>query len=54
MIEVDLHLHTTRSDGTLTPTQLIDLVAGKGLKTISVTDHDSTAGLDEANKAAKR
>ena len=54
MAEVDLHLHTTRSDGTLTPTQLIDLVASKGLKIIAVTDHDSTAGLDEAYAAAKR
>jgi len=46
--QVDLHLHTTASDGRLTPTQLIDQVGGTGLKVISITDHDTTAGLAEA------
>ncbi|MEE9285779.1 MAG: PHP domain-containing protein [Dehalococcoidia bacterium] len=53
MSQVDLHLHTTRSDGTLTPTQMVELVASRGLKVISITDHDSTEGLDEALEAAK-
>ena len=53
MAVVDLHLHTRASDGRLTPTELIDLVASRGLKTIAVTDHDSTEGLDEAIEAAK-
>lgn len=53
MAVVDLHLHTTASDGRLTPTQLIELVAQRGLKTIAITDHDSTEGLDEAYEAAK-
>ncbi|MCE2405403.1 MAG: PHP domain-containing protein [Dehalococcoidia bacterium] len=48
----DLHLHTTASDGRLTPTQLIELVAGRGLKGVAVTDHDSTEGLAEAFAAA--
>ncbi|MBM3945554.1 MAG: PHP domain-containing protein [SAR202 cluster bacterium] len=48
MIEVDLHLHTTNSDGRLTPTELIKLCHGRGLKVIAVTDHDSTEGLPEA------
>ena len=48
----DLHLHTTASDGRLTPTQLIELVAGRGLKGVAVTDHDSTEGLAEAYEAA--
>ena len=48
----DLHLHTTASDGRLTPTQLIGLVAGRGLKGVAVTDHDSTEGLAEAYEAA--
>jgi len=52
MAQVDLHLHTTASDGRLTPTQLIDLVARKGLRVVAVTDHDSTEGLEEAFRAA--
>ena len=53
MAVVDLHLHTTASDGRLTPTELINLVAKKGLRVVAVTDHDSTEGLDEAVDAAK-
>ncbi len=53
MAVVDLHLHTTASDGRLSPTELINLVASKGLKTVAVTDHDSTEGLAEAYKAAE-
>ena len=53
MIEVDLHLHTTFSDGTLTPTELVNLCASKGLKVIAVSDHDSTEGLPEAMAAAE-
>jgi len=49
---IDLHLHTLASDGRLTPTELIELVAKQGLKTISITDHDSTEGLAEAYEAA--
>jgi predicted metal-dependent phosphoesterase TrpH len=49
---VDLHLHTTASDGRLRPADLVDLVAGKGLQVISVSDHDTTEGLNEANAAA--
>ena len=50
-ITVDLHLHTTASDGRLTPTELVQLTASSGLQTISVSDHDSTAGLAEAQLA---
>ena len=53
-ISVDLHLHTTASDGRLTPTELVELTASKGLKTISVSDHDTTAGLEEAQRAVDR
>ncbi len=53
MILVDLHLHTTRSDGRLTPTELVQLTAKRGLQVIAITDHDSTEGLEEAIKAAK-
>ena len=51
-IEADLHLHTTSSDGTLTPTQLVALCAERGLTTICVSDHDTTNGLPEAFAAA--
>jgi predicted metal-dependent phosphoesterase TrpH len=51
---VDLHLHTTISDGRLTPSQLISLVASQGLKVVSVSDHDTTDGLEEAYGAAKQ
>ncbi len=52
MTEIDLHLHTTRSDGTLTPTELVRMCAERGLRIISITDHDSTEGLSEAFEAA--
>ena len=54
VVEVDLHLHTTFSDGNLTPTELVDLCAEKGLNTISITDHDSTEGIEEAIKASEK
>lgn len=49
---IDLHLHTTASDGTLSPPDLVARAACAGLSTISVTDHDTVAGLDEARAAA--
>jgi len=48
MAKVDLHLHTTFSDGTLTPTELVLLCKNNGLEIISITDHDSTEGIPEA------
>ena len=53
MAEVDLHLHTTFSDGTLTPTELVRLCVQRGLKVIAISDHDSTEGLPEALEAAR-
>jgi predicted metal-dependent phosphoesterase TrpH len=47
-------MHTTASDGRLTPTELVELAASKGLRTISVSDHDTTAGLEEAQRAVDR
>lgn len=49
---IDLHLHTTASDGRLTPTQLVSRVAAAGITIMSVTDHDTVAGLPEARRAA--
>ena len=51
---VDLHLHTTASDGRLSPTELVQLVGGKGLKVVSISDHDTTEGLAEVYEAAKQ
>jgi len=50
---VDLHLHTTASDGRLSPTQLVRLVASQGVKVAAVSDHDTTEGLAEAYRAAR-
>jgi predicted metal-dependent phosphoesterase TrpH len=49
---IDLHLHTTASDGTLAPAALVARAAEAGLTTISVTDHDTVAGIPEARQAA--
>ena len=54
MHQVDLHLHTNHSDGTLSPTELVDLCARSGLKVIAISDHDSTEGVAEAQEAAGR
>ena len=45
---IDLHAHTTASDGTLTPQELVDLAAVKGVGTLGVTDHDTVAGIPDA------
>ncbi len=50
---VDLHLHTTASDGRLSPTELVHLVASQGLKQVAISDHDTTEGLAEAFEAAR-
>lgn len=49
---IDLHLHTTASDGVLTPPALVARVAAAGIRIMSVTDHDTLAGFDEARRAA--
>lgn len=51
---IDLHLHTTASDGKLSPAALVALVSGVGLRVISVTDHDTVSGLFEAREAAQK
>jgi 3',5'-nucleoside bisphosphate phosphatase len=49
---VDLHSHSTASDGSLSPTQLVELAAERGLKALALTDHDTMDGLAEAAAAA--
>ncbi len=46
--QIDLHIHTTASDGTDTPRQVVALAKSLGLRAIAVTDHDSVAGAAEA------
>ena len=48
----DLHSHTTASDGSLSPTALVEHAAGCGVQVLAVTDHDVTSGLTEAKAAA--
>lgn len=49
---IDLHVHTTASDGRLTPFALVDAARGAGLTIISITDHDTTAGYQSARAHA--
>ena len=51
---IDLHTHTTFSDGSLTPTQLVEEAAERGLTAIAVTDHDTVEGIPEALAAGER
>ena len=46
---VDLHTHTTASDGSYTPTELVKYAKQKGLSAIAITDHDTVAGVEEAS-----
>lgn len=48
---IDLHTHSTRSDGTTTPAQTVELAAQQQLAGIALTDHDTTEGWDEAADA---
>lgn len=54
MRRIDLHAHSSRSDGTLTPTQVVELAAERGLDVVALTDHDTTEGLAEAMAAGER
>ncbi|MBN1411973.1 MAG: PHP domain-containing protein [Spirochaetales bacterium] len=51
---IDLHTHSTQSDGTNTPKELIRLAVKQKLKAIALTDHDTIAGLKEAAREAKK
>lgn len=51
-LTIDLHSHSTASDGTLKPAELMAFAAAAGLRAIALTDHDSTDGLEEASAAA--
>ena len=51
---IDLHVHTTASDGQYTPSQIIEFAHNKNIGVIAITDHDTVAGIDEGRKAAKK
>lgn len=50
---VDLHVHSTASDGTLTPAQVVHQAHARGLSAVALADHDTLAGLPEAAEAAR-
>lgn len=50
---IDLHVHSNKSDGTYSPSQLLDYAMEKGLAAIALTDHDTVDGLDEIIEYAK-
>ena len=54
MLNIDLHCHSTISDGLLTPTQLVERAATRGVSMLALTDHDDLGGLDEARCVANK
>lgn len=50
----DLHTHSTASDGTLTPTQLVERATAAGVKVLALTDHDTLDGIPEGMVEARR
>src|SRR6266567_6790642 len=50
----DFHSHSTHSDGRLTPPQLADMAHRNGVHVLALTDHDTTAGLDEMAETLRR
>lgn len=54
MMRVDLHLHSSASDGQYTPTEVVAHAINAGLDIIALTDHDTTAGISEAQSAASK
>ena len=53
-LNIDLHMHSTASDGVLSPTELVELCHEHNVQVMSLTDHDTTEGLDEAREIAKQ
>ena len=54
MVRIDLHTHTTASDGSLSPEELVQLAKHQGVSALAVTDHDSVAGLHRAKAEGER
>jgi len=51
---IDLHTHTTASDGTLSPKELVEHAYGSGLTAVAITDHDTIGGIEEALSQGKK
>ncbi len=51
---IDLHMHTTASDGQYTPSELVEKVSAKGMTVMAITDHDTVAGLEEGKLACEK
>lgn len=51
---IDLHMHSTFSDGTLTPTQLVERAKKNNIEVMAITDHDNIDGLEEGRKEAEK
>ena len=54
MDTIDLHIHSTASDGTDAPAVILEKCAALGLRAVSITDHDTVAGVREAMEAGQR
>ena len=54
MGNIDLHLHTTASDGVMTPSEIVNYAKNKGLLAIAITDHDTIEGLEEGLAEGQR
>ena len=54
MNRIDLHTHSSCSDGSCTPTELVELAAASGLGAVALTDHDTVAGIAEFLEAGRR
>lgn len=52
-LHYDLHSHTTASDGTLSPAELVSRAHASGVNVLAITDHDVTSGLQEADQVAR-
>jgi len=53
-MKIDLHIHTTASDGRATPTEIVHRASELGMKAIAITDHDSVEGIEEALAEARK
>ncbi|MDL4862008.1 PHP domain-containing protein, partial [Halomonas elongata] len=53
-LSIDLHMHSTASDGALSPEALVEACAARGLTHMALTDHDTVAGVERASAAGER
>ena len=53
-MSVDLHMHSTESDGTLTPARVVKRAVRRGVRVMALTDHDTTSGIREAQAEAQQ